>query len=94
MVMKPYLLVTGDFVRTGGMDRANFALADYLARQGGEVHLVAHRVDPQLLSYSNVQFHRVPKIANSYFLIAQEDGCELLKVTLHIEYFCRQSNRR
>jgi glycosyltransferase involved in cell wall biosynthesis len=68
MVMKPYLLVTGDFVRTGGMDRANFALADYLARQGGEVHLVAHRVDPQLLSYSNVQFHRVPKIANSYFL--------------------------
>jgi hypothetical protein len=38
--MKPYLLVTGDFVKTGGMDRANYALAHYLARQGGEVHLV------------------------------------------------------
>jgi len=28
-----YLLVTGDFVKTGGMDRANFALAEYLAKQ-------------------------------------------------------------
>ena len=25
---KSYILVTGDFVKTGGMDRANFALAD------------------------------------------------------------------
>jgi hypothetical protein len=66
--MKSYLLVTGDFVRTGGMDRANFALADYLARQGEQVHLVAHRVAPELLAYPNVTFHRVPKVANSYLL--------------------------
>jgi len=66
--MKSYLLVTGDFVRTGGMDRANFALADYLARQGEPVHLVAHRVAPELLAYPNVTFHRVPKVANSYLL--------------------------
>jgi hypothetical protein len=52
--MKSYLLVTGDFVRTGGMDRANFALADYLARQGEQVHLVAYRVAPELLAYPNV----------------------------------------
>lgn len=32
--MKSYLLVTGDFIKRGGMDRANFTLADYLARQG------------------------------------------------------------
>jgi glycosyltransferase involved in cell wall biosynthesis len=66
--MKPFLLVTGDFVRTGGMDRANYALADYLARQSAEVHLVAHRVDAQLQQYPNVFWHRVPKIAKSYFL--------------------------
>lgn len=64
----PFAIITGDFVRTGGMDRANFALADYLARQGREVHLVAHRVDPILLQYPTVTFHQVTKIANSYFL--------------------------
>ncbi len=66
--MKSYLLVTGDFVKTGGMDRANFALADYLARLGDQVHLVAHRVAPELLAQPNVTFHRVPKVANSYLL--------------------------
>jgi glycosyltransferase involved in cell wall biosynthesis len=66
--MKYYLLIAADFVTTGGMDRANFALADYLARQGEEVHLVAYRVAPQLLAQPNVTFHQVPKVANSYFL--------------------------
>ena len=66
--MKSYLLVTGDFVKTGGMDRANFALADYLARYGNQVHLVAYRVAPDLLNYPNVVFHRVPKFLNSYLL--------------------------
>lgn len=70
MKAMPYLIVTGDFVKTGGMDKANYALADYLARCGNEVHLVAHRVDPQLLIYPNVIFHRVPKLARSYFLSA------------------------
>ncbi|MFO0951444.1 MAG: glycosyltransferase family 4 protein [Isosphaeraceae bacterium] len=63
-----YALVTGDFVTTGGMDRANFALASYLARQGRGVHLVAHRVDPTLLAEPTVTFHRVPKPLNSYWL--------------------------
>ncbi|HEY9607029.1 MAG TPA: glycosyltransferase family 4 protein [Allocoleopsis sp.] len=66
--MTPYLLVTGDFVKTGGMDRANFALADYLARQGEDVHLVAHRVAPELEARGNVTVHQVPKVANSYLL--------------------------
>src|SRR5262245_51363851 len=60
--MNPYLLVSGDFTTWGGMDRANYALADYLARQGNEVHLVAHRVAPGLSERPNVIFHRVPKI--------------------------------
>jgi len=68
--MKSYLLVSGDFVKTGGMDRANFALADYLARTGRQVNLFGHRAAPELLSYENLQLHQVPKIANSYFLSA------------------------
>ena len=56
-----FSIVTGDFVPTGGMDRANYALADYIARQGNNLHLVAHRVAPELIDRSNVTFDRVPK---------------------------------
>ncbi|MFM2061306.1 MAG: hypothetical protein RLZZ507_976 [Cyanobacteriota bacterium] len=66
--MKSYLLVAADFVKTGGMDRANFALADYLAREGEQVYLAAYRVTSELLAYPHVKFHQVPKIANSDLL--------------------------
>ena len=66
--MKPYLLVSGDFVKTGGMDRANYALASYLARHGRDVHLVAYRVAEDLLSLPKIHFHHVPKLAKSYLL--------------------------
>jgi glycosyltransferase involved in cell wall biosynthesis len=66
--VRPYLLVTGDFVRTGGMDMANLALASHLALQGNEVHLVTHRAAEDLISNPNIQFHRVSKPMNSYFL--------------------------
>jgi glycosyltransferase involved in cell wall biosynthesis len=64
----PVVLVTGDFVKTGGMDRANHALADFLLRCGVEVHLVAHRVDAELLNRPNAVFHKAPKPLNSYLL--------------------------
>jgi glycosyltransferase involved in cell wall biosynthesis len=63
-----FLIVTGDFVTTGGMDRANFALADYLSRRGHEVHLVTHRAEEGLLRQSRVIAHRVPRLAGSHFL--------------------------
>jgi glycosyltransferase involved in cell wall biosynthesis len=66
--MRPYLLVSGDFTTHGGMDRANHALATYLAERGHEVHLVAHRAADDLTGRPNVFFHRVPKLAGSYFL--------------------------
>ncbi len=62
------ILVTGDFVKTGGMDRANYALADFLSRQGGTVELVAHRADPELTARASVTLHRVPKPLSSYVL--------------------------
>lgn len=64
--MNPFLIVTGDFVKTGGMDRANYALARYVADRGAETHLVAYRVDPELALRPNVIVHRVPKLLGSY----------------------------
>ena len=66
--MGTFLLVSGDFVKTGGMDRANYALASYLADRGDVVELVAHRVASDLLARPNVVFHRVPKPLRSYLM--------------------------
>ncbi|MDR3638944.1 MAG: glycosyltransferase family 4 protein [Isosphaeraceae bacterium] len=66
--MKPVLIVSGDFVKTGGMDRANYALASYLAEQGREVHLAAYRAGDDLLARPNVTLHRAPKPLGSYFV--------------------------
>lgn len=65
---RPYVLVSGDFVKTGGMDRANHALASYLAGRGEEVHLVAYRVGDGLLGTPGVTWHRVPRPLGSYSL--------------------------
>lgn len=73
MTPQPYLIVTGDFVETGGMDRANLALASHLANRGdlaSEVHLVAHRADDSLVRNSRVTFHRVPRPLGSHWLAA------------------------
>ena len=40
--MSRWLVASGDFTTLGGMDRANHALAGFLARRGTPVHLVAH----------------------------------------------------
>lgn len=66
--MKPYLLVTGDFGRFGGMDWANFALARHLALRGHPVHLVGFTASEELVGLPGVRFHRVPKPLNAYAL--------------------------
>jgi glycosyltransferase involved in cell wall biosynthesis len=66
--MRPVLIVSGDFVKTGGMDRANYALASYLAARGREVHLAAYRAADDLCALPNVTLHRATKPLNSYFL--------------------------
>jgi glycosyltransferase involved in cell wall biosynthesis len=62
--MSTWLLVSGDFTPYGGMDMANFALASYLARRDGAtsvVHLVSHRVSPELAALPGVRVHSVPR---------------------------------
>lgn len=56
--MKRWALAAGDFMPFGGMDRANHALARYLARSGRDVHIVAHRVSPDLAALPSVTVHR------------------------------------
>ncbi len=65
---RSYAIVAGDFVRGGGMDAPNFALASYLARTGRVVHAVAYRVADELTRLSNVVVHRVPKPMKAYSL--------------------------
>ena len=45
---RPWVLVAGAFLKTGGQDRANFALASFLAQRGDQVHVVAHSVGETL----------------------------------------------
>ena len=75
-----YLIVASDFVKTGGMDRANYALAEYIAHQGKDLHLVTYRVDDALAEIQNVHIHYVPKPSNSHFLGAPLLGTKALSL--------------
>src|SRR5262249_8967970 len=68
-VTRRWVLVSGDFTPLGGMDRANHALAGYLARrEGAEVHLVTHRAWDDLVALPGVRVHRVARPAGSHLL--------------------------
>lgn len=64
----PWLLVSAAFVKTGGQDRANFALASYLARHGQHIHLVTHRAGPDIGPATNVVCHAAPRPLQSDLL--------------------------
>ena len=67
--MTRWVLIAGDFTPLGGMDRANFALAlDLAARRGDEVHVVAHRVWPDLQRAPGVRVHQVRRPLGSHML--------------------------
>jgi glycosyltransferase involved in cell wall biosynthesis len=66
--MSSWLVATGDFAAHGGMDRANYALASWLAAHDGDVHLVAHRVDADLASRPGVTVHRVARPFGAHLL--------------------------
>jgi len=52
--LPPWVLICGGFHRHGGMDRANYALAEALLAQGRDLYLVGHRIAPELLAHSRV----------------------------------------
>lgn len=63
-----YLIVSGDFVKAGGMNQPNYELARYLADAGYRTHLVGYRAADDLARHPGIVFHRVAKPAGSYFL--------------------------
>lgn len=66
------LIVAARFVKTGGMDRANYALARHLSELGLETHLAGYAAADSLIGKRNVVFHRIPRPVNS------DLACELL----------------
>jgi len=66
--MTAWAIAAGDFTPLGGMDRANHALARYLAGSGRDVHLVAHRVWQDLASMPNVTVHHAARPLGSRLL--------------------------
>lgn len=64
----PWVLVAGGFHQDGGMDKANAALASYLAARGTEVEIVSHRVDDVFRSVRGVHVHIAALPAGSYLL--------------------------
>ena len=66
--MSPWLLATGDFTPLGGMDRANHALASYLARHGrdGAPRGAPGRRD--LAALPGVHVHLVPRPFGAHLL--------------------------
>lgn len=77
--MTNWLLIAGDFVPLGGMDRANHALAMHLAAdEANHVDIVAHRVWPDLDRAGNVTVHRVPRPLGSHLV-----GAPLLALRAH-----------
>ena len=67
--MTPWLLVAGDVMPVGGMDSANYALANYLAADPRvELHLVTHRAWRGLVQSGRVTVHQAWRPLGSHFL--------------------------
>ena len=64
----PWVIVAAGFHQKGGMDKANFALADYLLEREIPVHLVTHSIDPILEKHPLATVHLVGRPAKSFFL--------------------------
>ncbi len=64
---RPWLIVTGDFSLTGGMDKANLALAERLVERDIPIHLVCHVAEERLVEHPLVTLHRVPRPAGMHF---------------------------
>ena len=85
--MKRWLLIAGDFTPLGGMDRANYGLATYLARRAGaEVHLVTHRAWPDLQALPTVKIHEVARPWGKHMLgapllsrVGRREACRLTR---------------
>ncbi|HEX6570489.1 MAG TPA: glycosyltransferase family 4 protein [Steroidobacteraceae bacterium] len=87
---RDWVIVCGGIHRRGGMDRANAALAQYLAASGDAIHLVAHDVDRTWLADARATVSIVPRAGGSY--IAGEFALE--RRGRHVVGALRRAGRR
>jgi glycosyltransferase involved in cell wall biosynthesis len=64
----PWVIVAAGFHQKGGMDKANFALADYLLEREIPVHLVTHSIEPSIQEHPLAKVHLVARPGKSFFL--------------------------
>ena len=64
----PWVIIAAGIHQNGGMDKANFALADYLLEREIPVHLVTHDVDPSFQKHPLATVHLVALPAKSFYL--------------------------
>src|SRR5579862_6275544 len=62
----PWVVVAGGVNRSGGTDKANFALVNYLLENDIPVHVVTHRIDDTLLSHKKLRLDIVPVPGRSW----------------------------
>jgi len=55
----PWVLVAGGVNRHGGMEKANFALVEYLLERNIPVHVVTHHIEETLLSHRDLRVDRI-----------------------------------
>lgn len=63
-----WVIVAGGFHQRGGMDKANYALAQYLSESGRRVHLVSHDVDDDVRRMPLTEVTLVQRPLQSVFL--------------------------
>ncbi|MFB3855242.1 MAG: glycosyltransferase family 4 protein [Vicinamibacterales bacterium] len=66
--LPPWVLIAGGLHTSGGMDKANLALAQYLVARGTPLVVVSHRVDSSLLRARSVELHLVRRPLQSFAL--------------------------
>lgn len=62
----PWVVVAGGVNRSGGTDKANFALVDFLLERDIPVHVVTHRIEETLLSHKKLRVDIVPVPGRSW----------------------------
>lgn len=67
-VRPPWVIVADGFHRDGGMEKANAALASYLAEIGTPVHLVCNRAAPEFAEDPRFTVHRVARQRGPFFM--------------------------
>src|SRR5438105_2091024 len=66
----PWVIVAGGVHSLGGTDKANFALIEFLLEKGIPVHVVTHRIDPELARHPGIRLD-LPAVPADSWLVGE-----------------------